>query len=95
MREMRFKMERPGLVEPGQQVHVSEKKVALNYTYIIDPAVAMSGCYKVNQRIHTSEGVVKYWTYRKRILCDRRVWWRADRRTKVALSEKSKYIGLR
>ena len=41
MREMRFKMERPGLVEPGQQVHVSEKKVALNYTYIIDPAVAM------------------------------------------------------
>ena len=59
MREMRFKMERPGLVEPGQQVHVSEKKVALNYTYIIDPAVAMSGCYKVNQRIHTSEFVVK------------------------------------
>lgn len=59
MREMRFKMERPGLVEPGDSVHVSEKKVALNYTYIIEPAVAMSGCYKVNQRIHTSDGVVK------------------------------------
>ena len=38
---------------------MSVKKVALNYTYIIDPAVAMSGCYKVNQRIHTSEGIVK------------------------------------
>lgn len=59
MREMVFKMERPNLVQEGEQVRVSEKKTALNYTYIIEPAVAMSGCYKVNQRIHCTEGIVK------------------------------------
>ena len=31
----------------------------MNYSYIIEPAVAMSGCYKVNQRIQSTEGVVK------------------------------------
>ena len=36
MREITFKMERPGLVKPGDKVHVSEKKTALNYSYIID-----------------------------------------------------------
>ena len=51
MREMTFKMERPGLVKEGDSVHVSEKKTALNYSYIIEPAVAMSGCFKVNERI--------------------------------------------
>lgn len=59
MREITFKMERPGLVKEGEKVSVSEKKSALNYTYIIEPAVAMSGCYKVNQRIHSTEGIVK------------------------------------
>ncbi len=59
MREITFKMERPGLVKPGDKVHVSEKKTALNYSYIIDPAVAMSGCYKVNERIKSDEGIVK------------------------------------
>lgn len=59
MRDMTFKMERPGLVEAGDKVKVNEKKTALNYSYIIEPAVAMSGCYKVNQRLQTSEGIVK------------------------------------
>lgn len=59
MREMVFKMERPGLVKEGDNVHVSEKKTSLNYSYIIEPAVAMSGCYKVNQRIKSRDGVVK------------------------------------
>lgn len=59
MRKMTFKMERPGLVKAGDAVEVSEKKTALNYSYIIEPAVAMSGCYKVNQRLHTLNGVVK------------------------------------
>ena len=59
MREMEFKMERPGLVKEGDAVQVSEKKTALNYSYIIEPAVAMSGCYKVNQRLHHLEGTVK------------------------------------
>ncbi len=59
MREMTFKMERPGLVTAGQEVKISEKKTALNYSYIIEPAVAMSGCYKVNQRLRSQSGVVK------------------------------------
>lgn len=59
MREMEFKMERPGLVKEGDVVNVSEKKTALNYSYIINPAVAMSHCYKVNERLHSTEGVVK------------------------------------
>lgn len=59
MREMTFKMERPGLVKAGDEVHVSEKKTALNYTYIIEPAVAMSGCFKVNQRISSRDGIVR------------------------------------
>lgn len=59
MREMTFKMERPGLVKAGDEVKISEKKTALNYTYIIEPAVAMSGCYKVNQRLKTRTGIVK------------------------------------
>lgn len=59
MREMTFKMERPGLVKAGDSVHVSEKKTALNYSYIIEPAVAMSGCYKVNERIKSRDGTVK------------------------------------
>ena len=66
MREMTFKMERPGLVKPGDQVQVSEKKTALNYTYIIEPAVAMSGCFKVHQRIHSTEGIVKDVTHNDR-----------------------------
>ncbi len=57
MREMTFKMERPGLVKPGDKVEVSEKKTALNYTYIIEPAVAMSGCFKVGERIATEDGM--------------------------------------
>ena len=59
MREITFKMERPGLVSAGDTVKISEKKTALNYSYIIEPAVAMSGCYKVNQRLKAREGTVK------------------------------------
>ena len=52
-------MERPGLVKAGDEVEVSEKKTALNYTYIIEPAVAMSGCFKVGDRIPTVDGMTK------------------------------------
>lgn len=44
MREIVFKMERPGLVEVGQEVDVSESVTPVNVNYMIEPAVAMSGC---------------------------------------------------
>ena len=58
-RDVVFKMERPGLVKAGDAVNVTEKKTALNYSYIINPAVAMSCCYKLPQRLKTLDGVVK------------------------------------
>ncbi len=59
MRIVKFKMERPGQVKTGDMVTVSEKKTALNYSYIIEPSVAMSGCYKVSKRLQGREGVVR------------------------------------
>ena len=40
MREIVFKMERPGLVEVGQTVDVSESVTPVNVNYMIEPAVA-------------------------------------------------------
>ena len=50
MREMEFKMERQGLVKIGDVVDVTERE-GFNYSYIIEPAVAMSGCYKSRDRL--------------------------------------------
>ena len=47
MRTVEFKMERPGLVSPGDKVK------------IIDPAVAMSGCFAARDRIKSEYGIVK------------------------------------
>ena len=47
MREIVFKMERPGLVEVGQEVDVSESITPVNVNYMIEPAVAMSGIVPV------------------------------------------------
>lgn len=59
MREMEFKMERQNLVEIGQRVEVIERSCPANYHYIIKPAVAMSGCVSVGDRLPKLEGVVK------------------------------------
>ncbi len=36
-------MERPGLVKPGDKIQITEYQSYMNYSYIIEPAVAMSG----------------------------------------------------
>lgn len=59
MREVVFKMERPGLVEEGQIVEVSESVTPVNVNYMIEPAVAMSGLFKFNERLKSRQGVVK------------------------------------
>ena len=56
---MEFKMERQNLVEVGQKVEVVERSCPANYHYIIKPAVAMSGCVAVGDRLSVLEGVVK------------------------------------
>lgn len=58
MREMEFKMERQGLVNIGDVVDVTERE-GFNYSYIIEPAVAMSGCYPNAERIRSRKGIVK------------------------------------
>ena len=58
LREGRFKMERENLVQPGDKVEVLEKK-SFHYYYIIEPAVAMSGCIGPGERIKNKFGIVK------------------------------------
>lgn len=59
MREEEFKMERPGLVTEGQEVEIVEINTSMNYSYIIEPAVAMSGCFPSNKRIKARKGIIK------------------------------------
>ena len=59
MRTETFKMERPNLVKAGDQVKIIERPGTSSYSYIIDPAVAMSGCYKALERIKSQYGIVK------------------------------------
>lgn len=58
MRQESFKMERPGLVKPGDKIQITEYQSYMNYSYIIEPAVAMSGCYPNSQRIKAKEGTI-------------------------------------
>ena len=59
MRTIEFKMERQGLVNKGDKVKIIEREGTSSYSYIIDPAVAMSGCYPNAQRIKSRKGIVK------------------------------------
>ena len=54
MREIVFKMERPGLVEVGQEVDVSESVTPVNVNYI-----AMSGLFRFTERLKSKKGIVK------------------------------------
>lgn len=58
MREVKFKMERENLVKAGDVVSIIEKK-SFHYYYIIEPAVAMSGCIGPAERIKSRKGTVR------------------------------------
>lgn len=59
MRSEEFKMERENLVTVGQTVKITEGILPSSYYYTIEPAVAMSGNFPYNNRIKSTEGVVK------------------------------------
>lgn len=58
MREMEFKMERPGLLKKGDRVTVTEGVLPSNYYYTIDPSLAMSGNVPFRERMLEREGEV-------------------------------------
>lgn len=59
MRIMEFKMERPGVIEIGENVHITEGILPSSFYYIIDDSRAMSGNFKLRERLKSREGVVK------------------------------------
>ena len=58
MREIIFKMERPGLLEEGQRVTVTEGELPGSYYYTIDPSLAMSPNIELRDRLKVKEGTV-------------------------------------
>lgn len=58
MREMEFKMERPGVLEVGQAVSVIEGVLPSSFYYTIEPALAMSGNFTLRERMSATQGTV-------------------------------------
>ena len=59
MRTIEFKMERQGLVQEGDKVKIIEREGTSSYSYIIEPAVAMSGCFPSRYSIRSEYGIIK------------------------------------
>ena len=51
-------MERPGLLEVGQDITVTEGLLPSNYYYTIDPSLAMSGNIPFRYRLKSKSGKV-------------------------------------
>ena len=51
-------MERPGLLEAGQKITVTEGVLPSNYCYVIDPSLAMSANIPFRYRLRSKEGIV-------------------------------------
>lgn len=51
-------MERPGLLEPGQEITVTEGVLPTSWYYTIDPSLAMSGNYVFRERLKSRKGIV-------------------------------------
>ena len=58
MREIEFKMERPGLLKAGEHITVTEGVLPNSYYYTIDPSYAMSGNFPFTERLMEREGEV-------------------------------------
>ncbi|MDL2302135.1 hypothetical protein LJC58_07260 [Lachnospiraceae bacterium OttesenSCG-928-D06] len=58
MRNLEFKMERPGLLQVGQEITVTEGLLPSNYYYTIDPALAMSANIPFRDRLKSNKGKV-------------------------------------
>lgn len=58
-RLIKFKMERPGLVNVGETVEIREGTLPNSvFYYVIEPAVAMSGNFPLGERLFARSGVV-------------------------------------
>jgi hypothetical protein len=58
MRQMEFKMERPGIISVGDHVTVTEGALPTSWYYTIDPSRAMSGNFELRDRLKAREGSV-------------------------------------
>lgn len=58
MRQIEFKMERPGLCKPGDVLPITEGKLPTSYYYTLGKAYAMSANFLASERLVSREGTV-------------------------------------